>query len=78
MCEDDCTFLFHVQHDRWKFGELKTDPIENVPGVSFIKFNADFKVCDWRDFFGEGKLYEHVPLIVRIMKETVFIFILRR
>ena len=64
-----CTPFFMYNTTGWKFGEFKTDPIENVPGVSFIKFNADFKVYDWRDFFGEGKLYEHVPLIGSLLAE---------
>jgi hypothetical protein len=70
VCEDDLYVPFFMYNTTgWKFGELKTDPIENVPGVSFIKFNADFKVYDWRDFFGEGKLYEHVPLIGSLLAE---------
>ena len=70
VCEDGLYVPFFMYNTTgWKFGELKTDPIENVPGVSFIKFNADFKVYDWRDFFGEGKLYEHVPLIGSLLAE---------
>jgi hypothetical protein len=70
VCEDGLYVPFFLYNTSgWIIGDLRTNPIIDVPGVSFIKFNRDFKVYDWRDFFGEGKLYEHVPLIGSLLAE---------
>jgi hypothetical protein len=70
VCEDGLYVPFFLYNTSgWIIGDLRTNPIIDVPGVSFIKFNRDFKVYDWRDFFGEGKLYEHVPLIGNLLAE---------
>jgi len=70
VCEDGLYVPFFLYNTSgWIIGDLRTNPIINVPGVSFIKFNRDFKVYDWRDFFGEGKLYEHVPLVGSLLAE---------